>query len=247
MMDLQEFASRLSSCKKVVFFTGAGISTDSGVPDFRSPGGIWTKYQPVYFDEFCSSEPARRRYWKMKKELYTLYKDVSPNTGHFAIVEYEKQNQLLGVITQNIDGLHRIAGLAENKIIELHGTDRKIACLKCQKEFQPEAIYADMDKDDVSPSCNVCGGLLKPATISFGQMMPMDKMELAREWCESADLLVVLGSSLQVEPAASFPRIAHERSVLLGIINRDPTPLDTLADFVYHDSIGKFFKEIERG
>jgi NAD-dependent deacetylase len=123
-MEFENFAARLRNSREIVFFTGAGISTESGVPDFRSPGGVWTKYQPVYFDEFMSSEAARIRHWKLKKETHDLYKKVKPNSGHYAIREFEKRNQLLGLITQNIDGLHSLAGVSDEKIVELHGTDR---------------------------------------------------------------------------------------------------------------------------
>lgn len=243
-MLLENFASKLRSSNNIVFFTGAGISTESGVPDFRSPGGIWTKYQPVYFQDFLSSEPARIQHWKLKKATYELYKTVKPNVGHYAIRDFEKRGQLLGLITQNIDGLHSLAGISGEKLIEIHGTDRLVTCLSCHKSFEPSAIYETLSEDFSAPTCDVCGGFLKSANVSFGQAMPVEKMNRAQEWCARAQIFVVIGSSLQVQPAASFPVIAKRAGALLAIVNRDATPLDDLADFTYRGAIGKFFSEL---
>jgi len=243
-MRLEEFAEKLRACRKLVFFTGAGISTESGVPDFRSPGGIWTRYQPVYFDEFLSSEGARIRQWQMKKETHALYRNVQPNVGHYAIRDFEKRGQLLGLITQNIDGLHSLAGVSDDKIVELHGTDRFVKCLDCEKRFEPDPIYESLVGDFKPPACDACGGWLKPATISFGQPMPTEPMRRAQELSESAEVFVVVGTSLQVQPAASFPVIAKRSGGQLAIINRDETPLDYLADFSYRGAIGEFFTKL---
>ena len=240
-MTLQEFARQIRNRGELVFFTGAGISTESGVPDFRSPGGIWTKYSPVYFDDFVSSEEARVRYWKMKLETHALYKNVEPNIGHYSIASFEQRGQLLGLITQNVDGLHAIAGVSPGKMVELHGTDRKVSCLGCGKNFDPDPIYTRLTEDILPSPCNGCGGLLKPATISFGQSMPQAAVKRAQEWSEAADIFIVVGSSLVVQPAASFPVIAKQNGALLAIINREPTPLDTLADYHYRGAIGEFF------
>jgi len=243
-MELGEFAARLRKARGVVFFTGAGVSTESGVPDFRSPGGVWTRYQPVYFQDFISNEAARVRHWKLKKETYELYKNVKPNIAHFAIGDFEKRGKLLGLITQNVDGLHSLAGVPDAKLVELHGTDRLVRCLDCQKEFKATAIYENLSDDFTAPLCDVCGGFLKSATISFGQSMSLDAMEQAKTWSEQAEVFIVLGSSLQVQPAASFPVIAKRQGALLAIINRDETPLDELADFNRRGSIGEFFKQL---
>lgn len=243
-MTLQEFAEKIRACRAIVFFTGAGISTESGVPDFRSPGGIWTRYQPVYFQDFISSEEARVRYWKMKAETLELYENVEPNIGHYSIKAFEERGQLLGLITQNIDGLHGLAGVSKEKIVELHGTDRRITCLSCDQECDPEPIYARLKaKDFTPPTCDLCGGLLKPATISFGQQMPYDAMSRAQTLSQSAEVFIVIGSSLQVQPAAAFPVIAKRSGAFLAIINREPTPLDALADFAYRGAIGEFFRQ----
>src|ERR671915_1178685 len=146
-MQLEQFATQIRSHHDIVFFTGAGISTESGVPDFRSPGGVWTKYQPVYFEDFLASEAARIQHWRLKKATYELFKTVEPNIGHYAIRDFERRGQLLGLITQNIDGLHKIAGVSSEKIVELHGTDRLVTCLQCQKRFEPADIYENLAED----------------------------------------------------------------------------------------------------
>jgi NAD-dependent deacetylase len=244
-MDLEEFAARTKSCQSIVFFTGAGISTESGVPDFRSPGGVWTKYQPVLFEDFLASESARIQHWQLKKATYELFKTVEPNTAHYAISAYEKRGQMLGLITQNIDGLHKLAGTSEEKLVELHGTDRLVTCLKCGKAYQPCDVYEAWHDGLPTPTCDNCGGFLKSANVSFGQSMPVEAMRLAQALSEQAEIFIVLGSSLQVQPAASFPVIAKRAGALLAIVNRDPTPLDDLADFVHHGPIGEFFRELQ--
>jgi NAD-dependent deacetylase len=244
-MRLEEFTATLRQSRAVVFFTGAGISTESGVPDFRSPGGIWTRYQPVYFNDFISSEPARIQHWRLKKATYELFKTVKPNIGHYAIRDFDERGQLLGLITQNIDGLHSIAGVSNEKLVELHGTDRWVTCLSCQKRFEPADIYEKLGEEFNAPTCDDCGGFLKSANVSFGQAMPMEAMARAQAWSEKAEIFIVIGSSLQVQPAASFPVVAKRRGALLAIINRDPTPLDRSADFHWHGGIGEFFDNLQ--
>ena len=244
-MTFDEFARRLRVSRSVVFFTGAGISTESGVPDFRSPGGVWTKYQPVLFQDFLASESARVQHWLLKKATYELFKTVKPNLAHYAICDFEARGQLLGLITQNIDGLHTIAGTSNEKLVELHGTDRLVTCLNCGKEYQPAQVYEDLPEDFTAPTCDECGGFLKSANVSFGQSMPITAMQRAQNWSEQAEIFVVVGSSLQVQPAASFPVIAKRSGALLAIVNRDPTPLDEIADLVHHGPIGKFFQQLQ--
>jgi NAD-dependent deacetylase len=244
-MTFDEFAKRLRVSRSVVFFTGAGISTESGVPDFRSPGGVWTKYQPVLFQDFLASESARVQHWLLKKATYELFKTVKPNLAHYAICDFEARGQLLGLITQNIDGLHTIAGTSNEKLVELHGTDRLVTCLNCGKEYQPAQVYEDLPEDFTAPTCDECGGFLKSANVSFGQSKPITAMQRAQTWSEQAKIFVVVGSSLQVQPAASFPVIAKRSAALLAIVNRDPTPLDEIADLVHHGPIGKFFQQLQ--
>ena len=243
-MNLEDFAASLRRSTRIVFFTGAGISTESGIPDFRSPGGIWTRMQPIYFDEFLSSEEARVEAWRRKRESHELYKKVKPNIGHTSIGELEKRGKLLGLITQNVDGLHSRGGVSEEKLVELHGTDRRVICLDCGKGFDPDAILESLLGDFASPRCDQCEGFLKSATISFGQPMPVGAMRRAQELSEGAEIFIVVGSSLQVQPAASFPVIAKRHGALLGIVNRDPTPIDSIADYIYHGEIGNFFEEL---
>ena len=244
-MNLEEFVIRVKNSQAIVFFTGAGISTESGVPDFRSPGGVWTKYQPVLFQDFLASEPARIQHWQLKKATYELFKTVKPNIGHDAIYDFERRGTLLGLITQNIDGLHKLAGTSEEKLVELHGTDRLVTCLQCGKQYAPADVYETLGDEFIAPTCGDCGGLLKSANVSFGQSMPIAAMQRAQTWSEQADLFIVIGSSLQVQPAASFPVIAKRSGALLAIINRDPTPLDEVADFVHHGAIGDFFRQLQ--
>ena len=243
-MTLQDFAQRIKETGNIVCFTGAGISTESGVPDFRSPGGIWTKYTPVYFSDFINSEEARVRAWTMKREIHELYKNVRPNPGHYFICSLEERGKLLGLITQNIDGLHSQAGLPDDKIVELHGTDRKVICLSCEKFFDPDGVLKPLVGTFTSPRCDACGGLLKSATISFGQAMPPEPMRRAQLLSEAARIFVVFGSSLQVQPAASFPVLAKQNGAFLAIVNREPTPLDGMADFYYRGPIGEFCKQL---
>ena len=243
-MDLAELAALIRKSTDVVFFTGAGISTESGVPDFRSPGGVWTKYQPVLLQDFLASEAARVQHWRLKKATYELFKTVKPNIGHYAIRQFEERGQLLGLITQNIDGLHKLAGVSEEKLVELHGTDRLVTCLKCGKRYQPADVYENLGEEFTAPTCGECGGFLKSANISFGQAMPIEAMQRAQAWSEQAEIFIVIGSSLQVQPAASIPVIAKRSGAALAIINRDPTPLDDIADFVHRGAIGEFFERL---
>jgi NAD-dependent deacetylase len=243
-MDLSEFAALIRKSTDVVFFTGAGISTESGVPDFRSPGGVWTKYQPVLFQDFLASEGARVQHWRLKKATYELFKTVKPNVGHYAIRQFEERGQLLGLITQNIDGLHKLAGVSDEKLVELHGTDRLVTCLKCGRRYPPADVYESLGEEFTAPTCGECGGFLKSANVSFGQSMPVEAMQRAQAWSEQAEIFIVIGSSLQVQPAASFPVIAKRSGAALAIINRDPTPLDDIADFVHRGAIGEFFERL---
>src|ERR671915_624025 len=191
-MQLEEFAAHIRNRDGIVFFTGAGISTESGVPDFRSPGGVWTKYQPVYFQDFVASEAARIQHWRLKKATYELFKTVEPNIGHYAIRDFEQRGQLLGLITQNIDGLHKLAGISEEKLVELHGTDRLVICLKCGKRFAPVDVYESLPEEFSAPNCDACGGFLKSANISFGQQMPDEPMRRAQDWSEAAEGFILI-------------------------------------------------------
>ena len=239
-MKADEFAARIRESDQIVVFTGAGISTESGIPDFRSPGGIWTRYRPVTFQEYMTSESARIEAWKRRLDGWEQYRNAKPNVGHYFVQALSVKEKLIGLITQNVDGLHSVAGVPDEKIVELHGSSRKILCMGCTKEFEPEPIMNGLVGDFASPKCDTCGGILKSATVSFGQAMPEQAMRIAQGWTEQAKVFIVMGSSLQVQPAASFPVLAKRNGALLAIINREDGPLDDIADFVHHGAIGEF-------
>ncbi|OPY74702.1 MAG: NAD-dependent protein deacetylase [Syntrophorhabdus sp. PtaU1.Bin050] len=237
---IQKMAEWIVGSKTIVVFVGAGLSTESGIPDFRSPGGLWDKYDPedFYFQNFLSSETARQKYWQMATEMYESMKDAAPNPGHFAVAELERLDKLDCLITQNIDGLHFKAGNSEEKVLELHGTAMHVTCLSCMRRYERGDIQARIAKGDKAPRCDACGGLLKPATISFGQSMPERETMEAYRRSQTCDLFIVIGSSLVVQPAALMPVAAKEGGAKLVIINRDETTYDHLADLIVNDSAG---------
>ncbi|MHC5110391.1 MAG: SIR2 family NAD-dependent protein deacylase [Planctomycetota bacterium] len=239
MNTLTEYISR---ARRGVAFTGAGISTESGIPDFRSPGGVWSREKPVMYDDFMSDRSERVRYWKMREEIYKDTLNAKPNEGHLALAELQRRGHLCGVITQNIDGLHQDAG--SDPVIELHGTNRIVACQHCGQEWKPEVILARIDAGDDAPVCEACGGPIKSKTISFGQAMPRQEMEAALDLAVNADLLLAMGSSLVVEPAASFPRYAKQAGATLVIVNNTATPLDDQADLVVREPIGETMRRV---
>jgi NAD-dependent deacetylase len=218
-------ADYLRASKKALIFTGAGISTGSGIPDFRGPRGVWTRRQPVYFQDFMTSEEARIEHWDYKLEGRDAFRDARPNTVHDAIVRLERAGKLRCVITQNIDGLHRLAGTSAERLVELHGTNLLVECQTCHWRGDPEPHFEYFRVKRQPPLCE-CGGFLKPATISFGQSLDSTELERAREAATEADLVVALGSTLSVYPAASFPLIAAERGVPYIVINRGATDHD---------------------
>ena len=244
VQDLDKVAGWLASAESAVAFTGAGISTESGIPDFRSPGGVWSKNQPVMFQEFLASPAARHEYWRQKSLAHRDFADAAPNAGHRALAKWEEQGRLWGVITQNIDGLHQAAG--SQNVLELHGTARAVECLDCHRRYDPEPLVARFLETDDVPECAECGGMLKHATVSFGQQLPEDVLTEAAERAGQCDLFFAIGSSLVVEPAAGLPRQARRGDARLVIINRDETCQDGLADVVLHTSIGDTLTEIDR-
>lgn len=221
-----------------VAFTGAGVSTESGIPDFRSPGGVWSRYQPVDYRDFLASASARHEYWRQKAEGQADFTSAEPNAGHRALARLEAAGLLEAVITQNIDGLHQQAG--SQRVLELHGTARQVACLDCQARFDAPPFVEQFRETGAVPVCPACGSqLLKHATISFGQGLPPDVLQQAFALCKRARVVLALGSSLVVEPAASLPRTAVEYGARLVIVNRDPTPLDERAAIVLRTSLGE--------
>lgn len=241
MNSIEKSIRLIQNARKILVFTGAGLSTESGIPDFRSPGGIWERYDPeeFYFHKIISSEKAREKYWSMSTEFYDTMKSAKPNRAHLVLKEMEDMGKILAIVTQNIDALHQRAGSAPEKVIEIHGTAFFVSCLSCGKRYEREEIQARLTAGEKAPSCDACRGILKPETISFGQSMPEAKVAEAFRLARECDLCMVLGSSLVVYPAASIPAEAVGSGARLVIINRDPTPLDQDADVVIHGSLGE--------
>jgi NAD-dependent deacetylase len=237
---LEKIAQWIIDSKRMVIFCGAGLSTESGIPDFRSPGGVWDKYDPedFYFQNFIASEASREKYWQMATEMWGPIKKAQPNLAHLAIAELERLGKLDCVITQNIDGLHFKAGNSEEKVLQLHGTAVFVSCLSCKKRYDRDEIQERIKRGEKAPRCDDCGGILKPATISFGQSMPERETQEAYHRSSISDLFIVIGSSLVVQPAASMPMIAKQNKAKLVIINRDPTSYDDSADIVIHGQAG---------
>ena len=239
MMDgIERLRDAIGKARRAVVFTGAGISTESGIPDFRSPGGVWDRYKPIMFDDFISSEEMRRETWRRKIETDKTMTNARPNRGHRAVAALVERGIVSAIITQNIDGLHQASGVPDDKVIELHGNSTYAACLDCGLRHELVDILAAFRKDETLPLCNACGGMVKTATISFGQAMPEDAMRRAELETMAADLFIVCGSSLVVYPAAGFPIAAKRNGAFLAIVNREPTDLDRFADLTVHDEIG---------
>ncbi len=238
--QILQIAEWIIASERTVVFVGAGLSTESGIPDFRSPGGLWDRYDPEEFtyQNFLSSESAREIYWQMGTEVYTLMKASQPNAAHLAIAELEKLGRLDCVITQNIDGLHFKAGNSPAKVIELHGTVMHVTCLSCGKRYERDDIQDRLAQGEKAPRCNDCQGLLKPATIAFGQAMPERETAEAYQRSATCELFIVIGSSLVVHPAATMPVLAKENGARLVIINRDETTCDTVADIIFRGQAG---------
>jgi len=236
--DADALARLLAMSRRTVVFTGAGISTESGIPDFRSPGGIWTKMMPINFDEFVRSAAMRRESWRRRFEMEDTWNKVLPNVGHKAVAELVAAGKVSHVITQNIDNLHQASGVPDEKIIELHGNTRYAKCLTCNTRCEIADIQKSFEKTGEPPDCLMCGGIIKTATISFGQAMPEEEMARAQRATLACDLFLVIGSSLVVYPAAGFPLIAKRNGAKLVILNREATEQEPFADLALHGEIG---------
>lgn len=236
--DIDELAGLMREARRVVVFTGAGISTESGIPDFRSPGGIWSRMAPIEFRDFVSSAEMRNESWRRRFAMEEMFARVTPNDGHKAVAELVARGRASHVITQNIDNLHQQSGVPADRVIELHGNTRYAKCLVCGARAELEPIRLHFEATGEAPDCEACGGMLKTATISFGQAMPEVEMARAEEATRACDLFLVLGSSLVVYPAAGFPILAKRRGAGLVIINRERTPQDELADLALYSEIG---------
>jgi NAD-dependent protein deacetylase/lipoamidase len=237
--EIADLARIIARARRTAIFTGAGISTESGIPDFRSPGGIWTRMAPIDFSDFLASEAARRETWRRRFAMEETFRAAAPNRGHRAVAELVCRDKAAAVITQNIDGLHQASGVPDDRVIELHGNTTYAHCLDCKTRYELAALRITFERAGDPPICEDCGGYVKTATISFGQAMPVEAMRRAEIETRAADLFIVAGSSLVVYPAAAFPELAKDNGAVLVIVNREPTGLDAIADLVLNRSIGE--------
>ena len=228
---IKTLAGKITRARSIVAFTGAGISTESGIPDYRSQGGLWDKFTPVFFDEFMSDKKARIRYWAQRMDMEKGLKKARPNKGHRALAKLFKGGKLTAVITQNIDGLHHESGIPGEKIIELHGNTRRVRCMSCGTLVPWADAEAKILGGDPAPECS-CGGYLKPDTVSFGQAMPEEAVQKAVALSRRADLFLVVGSTLLVQPASLMPFYARESGAFLSIVNLSATPMDKECDLL---------------
>jgi NAD-dependent deacetylase len=229
----------IKTSQRITVLTGAGISTESGISDFRSPGGVWSRYKAVTLQEFKSSSEQRKYYWQYKAETIPAMLEAKPNNAHKALTQLDSRGKLLCLVTQNIDGLHEKSGISKKKIIRLHGTNSEALCLSCGSIIPIQQVLSRLQQGDTDLRCEDCGGLLKPNTISFGQRLRQDDLERATLATERCDLFMALGSSLQVYPACGFVELASQLNKPVIIINRDPTPLDHLARYCFSATLGQ--------
>jgi NAD-dependent deacetylase len=244
MSAIPRLAALLAGSARTVVFTGAGMSTESGIPDFRSPGGVWSRMKPIDFDTFMHNEDARREAWQRTVSGTAGWIGAKPNEGHFAIARLVSTGKVGHVITQNVDNLHQDAGVPAHQVIELHGNAGYATCLTCGLRHELADLRGPFLEQGTLPTCRACGGIVKSATISFGQSMPVDAMRCADAASRQCDLFIVLGSSLVVYPAATLPMVAKSNGAKLAIINREPTDMDGRADVVLHAEIGAVLREM---
>lgn len=234
----QRLAKLIESASMVLPFTGAGISTECGIPDFRSPGGVWTKNAPIAFDEFVSSREMRDEAWRRRFAMETEFAAARPGRGHLALASLYRLGKAPAVVTQNIDNLHQASGVAAEDVVELHGNTTYALCLTCGRRYELAWVKQRFAASGHAPDCPECGGYVKTATVSFGQAMPEAEMRRAEALTRSCDLFIAIGSSLVVWPAAGFPLLAKRSGAKLVILNREPTEFDDDADLVVHADIG---------
>jgi len=239
----QDLSQYIDVANNIVIFTGAGISTESGIPDFRGPQGVWKTNTPIYFQDFIGSEEVRKDSWKRKFSGQDIIKKAKPNIGHLAVAEIINKHESAYLITQNVDNLHQDAGVPDDKITEIHGNAHYASCLDCGIRYELNSIKKAFLENETVPYCDSCGGIIKTATISFGQSMPEEGMQIAQRKTLGCDLFITIGTSLVVYPAAGFPKLAKEIGAKLIIINNEPTDFDPIADLVIHEQIGKVFSE----
>ena len=234
----------INASANMVVLTGAGISTESGIPDFRSPGGVWSQFRIIQYDEFMSSEAARLEDWRRRFYMEDQLGEVKPNIGHQRIAEWVMDGRCSALITQNIDGLHQQAGTPDEAIIEIHGNARSARCTSCGTSYDIAECRSQLEREGKSPACTGCGGIIKSNVVMFGEAMPVGAMRAAFEAAQNCDLFLVVGTSLAVFPAADLPMQAKGSGASLVIINREPTSLDGQADLVIHAGIGETFQKI---
>ena len=244
MPDRARLAELIDAARRVVVFTGAGISTESGIPDFRSPGGVWSRMKPIYFQEFVASEARRREAWTRAFSGVAGWVGAEPNAGHRAVARLVEQGKCSAVITQNVDNLHQDAGVPTARVIELHGNASYATCLDCGLRHELAELKGPFLERGEIPACRACGGLVKTAVVSFGQPMPEAAMARAEAETLACDLFLVLGSSLVVYPAAGFPLMARRNGAGLAIVNREPTEQDAYASLVLHEEIGPLMSAV---
>jgi NAD-dependent deacetylase len=236
---VERLGEMIAAASVIVPFTGAGISTECGIPDFRSPGGLWTRNRPIPFDEFVASQEARDESWRRRFAMEATFAAAKPGRGHRALASLYRAGKIPAVITQNIDNLHQASGFAPDHVVELHGNTTYGRCIGCGQTYTLDWVKRHFDEEGAAPDCTVCDEPIKTATISFGQAMPEDAMQLATELAQHCDLFIAIGSSLVVWPAAGFPLMAKNCGARLVIINREPTDQDDIADLVIRDDIGE--------
>jgi NAD-dependent deacetylase len=236
---VERLGDMIAAASVIVPFTGAGISTKSGIPDFRSPGGVWTRNRPIPFDEFVASQDARDEAWRRRFAMDTTFAQARPTRGHLALASLYRVGKIPAVITQNIDNLHQASGFAADHVIELHGNTTYARCIGCGQRYELSWVRQRFQADEAAPDCTACGEPVKTATISFGQAMPEEEMQRAAELARHCDLFIAIGSSLVVWPAAGFPLMAKQAGAKLVIINREPTEQDDVADLVIRHDIGE--------
>jgi NAD-dependent deacetylase len=243
---IAEFRRLVRGAERGVALTGAGISTESGIPDFRSPGGLWSKNMPIHYGDFISSAEMRTEAWRRKFVLDDATAGAKPNIAHYALARLAEEGKLSAVVTQNIDGLHLAAGTPKDRLIEIHGNGTYARCLSCGQRYELKWVRERFEASGQSPLCEGCGGYVKSGTISFGQAMPEEEMRRAERLAQNADVFLALGSSLVVFPAAALPLIAKRSGATLVVVNREPTDMDGVADLVIHSSLGVVFATFQQ-
>lgn len=244
MEQLKPVAELMSRSSKMVVFTGAGISTESGIPDYRGPNGVWKTNRAPTVKDVKTDQESREQRWQHQRQRYPEMQAKQPNAGHRAIASLEQAGLVSAIVTQNIDGLHQKAGSSNERVLELHGSSHRFRCVNCGRHYDATAIHARLEDGEVDPRCKVCGGALRTSTILFGESLPQETLRQAAEASATTDLMLVVGSSLVVKPASQLPVVARKRGAALIIVNREPTPLDDIANAVIRGEAGPILESL---